>query len=43
MDINRRDFLRRLGITAGSAAALAALEPFSILAGTTSSHQSAST
>ena len=40
MDINRREFLRRLGITAGSAAALAALEPFSMLAGTTSSHQS---
>ena len=39
MDINRREFLRRLGITAGSAAALAALEPFSTLAGTTSSHQ----
>ena len=39
MDINRREFLRRLGITAGSAAALAALEPFSALAGTTSSQQ----
>jgi len=40
MDINRREFLRRLGIATGSAAALAALEPFSTLAGTTSSHQS---
>ena len=43
MDINRREFLRRLGITAGSAAAMAALEPFSALAGTTSSHQSPGT
>ena len=39
MDINRREFLRRLGIATGSAAALAALEPFSALAGTTSSQQ----
>ena len=43
MDINRREFLRRLGIATGSAAALAALEPFSALAGTTSSHQPAGT
>ena len=35
MDINRREFLRRLGITAGSAAAMAALEPLSSLAATT--------
>ena len=39
MDINRREFLRRLGIATGSAAALAALEPLSILAGNTSSDQ----
>jgi len=39
MDINRREFLRRLGIATGSATALAALEPFSALAGTTSSKQ----
>ena len=39
MDINRREFLRRLGIATGSAAALAALEPFSALAGVTSSRQ----
>ena len=40
MDINRREFLRRLGIATGSAAALAALEPFTALAGAASSHQS---
>ena len=40
MDINRREFLRRLGITAGSAVAMAALEPLSALAGTTGRQQS---
>jgi len=40
MDINRREFLRRLGITAGSAVAMTALEPLSALAGTTGRQQS---
>lgn len=41
MNIHRRDFLKRLGITTGSAVAAMALEPFSTLAQTMSKQQDA--
>lgn len=43
MDIDRREFLRRLGMTAGSAVAMMAVEPFGALAFPTSDRPSDST